>query len=40
LRDYDGTVLFVSHDREFINAVADRLLVIENRAIAQYNFPL
>ncbi len=26
---YDGTVLFVSHDRYFINRVADHLLVVE-----------
>jgi ATP-binding cassette subfamily F protein 3 len=29
LREFDGTVLFVSHDRYFINRVADRLLVAE-----------
>ncbi|HOJ80621.1 MAG TPA: ABC-F family ATP-binding cassette domain-containing protein [Clostridiales bacterium] len=27
LKDYEGTVLFVSHDRAFVRAVADRLLV-------------
>ena len=30
LREFDGTVLFVSHDRYFINQVADRLLVVES----------
>lgn len=27
LKEYEGTVLFVSHDRAFVRAVADRLLV-------------
>jgi ATP-binding cassette subfamily F protein 3 len=29
LRAFDGTVLFVSHDRYFLNQVADKLLVVE-----------
>lgn len=29
LRNFNGTVLFVSHDRYFVNRVADHLLVIE-----------
>ncbi|MCR4412376.1 MAG: ABC-F family ATP-binding cassette domain-containing protein [Thermoguttaceae bacterium] len=29
LREFDGTVLFVSHDRYFVNRVADHLLVVE-----------
>jgi ATP-binding cassette subfamily F protein 3 len=29
LRDFDGTVLLVSHDRYFINQVADHLVVVE-----------
>ncbi len=29
LRSYTGTVVFVSHDRYFVNQVADRLLVFE-----------
>ena len=29
LRAFDGTVLFVSHDRYFLNQVADHLLVVE-----------
>ncbi|MGD9648570.1 MAG: ABC-F family ATP-binding cassette domain-containing protein [Pirellulales bacterium] len=29
LLDFDGTVLFVSHDRYFLNRVADHLLVLE-----------
>ena len=30
LKQYEGTVLFVSHDRYFINSVADSLLIFEN----------
>lgn len=30
LRDYEGTVLFVSHDRQFIDALADRLLIVQD----------
>lgn len=29
LRDFEGTVMFVSHDRYFLNQVADHLLVVE-----------
>ncbi len=29
LREFDGTVLFVSHDRYFVNQVADHLIVVE-----------
>jgi ATP-binding cassette subfamily F protein 3 len=29
LLDYEGTVIFVSHDRYFVNKIADRLLVFE-----------
>jgi ATP-binding cassette subfamily F protein 3 len=33
LRSFDGTVLFVSHDRHFINEVADHLIVFEPRGV-------
>ena len=36
LGDYEGTVLFVSHDRAFVNTVADRLLLIENQKIIEF----
>lgn len=35
LKIYEGTVLFVSHDRAFVEAVADRLLLIENKKILE-----
>ncbi len=30
LREYEGTVLFVSHDQAFVSAVATRLLILED----------
>jgi macrolide transport system ATP-binding/permease protein len=30
LKEYEGTVLFVSHDQAFVSAVANRLLLMEN----------
>lgn len=30
LEDYNGTLLFVSHDRYFINQLANKILVVEN----------
>lgn len=36
LKEYKGTVLFVSHDRFFINAIADRVLNIEDYKIKSY----
>ena len=36
LRDYEGTILFVSHDRSFVNAVADRLLIFGNKSIIEF----
>jgi len=33
LKDYDGTILFVSHDRKFIKKVATDILTIKNHAI-------
>jgi ATP-binding cassette subfamily F protein 3 len=33
LNDYEGTIVFVSHDRYFIDAIATRLWVVENGAI-------
>ncbi len=36
LIDYDGTVLAVSHDREFLNNVVTSMLVFENNGIKEY----
>lgn len=36
LCEYEGTVLFVSHDKAFVDAVADRLLLLENRNIQEF----
>jgi len=33
---FDGTLLFVSHDRYFINKVADKMMAIENKGIHVY----
>lgn len=33
LKNYDRTLLFVSHDRKFINSVADHIMIIENHKI-------
>lgn len=30
LKDYDRTLLFVSHDRRFVDVVADHIMTIEN----------
>jgi len=42
LRRYEGTLMFVSHDRYFINRVASAVLELDNRAITRYegNFDL
>lgn len=36
LRIYEGTVLFVSHDSRFINSVADRLMLLEEGEIKEF----
>lgn len=37
LKNYDGTVLIVTHDVRFIESVADELLIIESKKIIQFN---
>lgn len=37
LSEYNGTVLFISHDRRFINNVANKTMVIENYKISMYD---
>ena len=36
LKNYKGAVVFVSHDRYFINKVATKTLVIENKEIKEH----
>lgn len=36
LNEYEGTLLFISHDRYFINSVAERILEIDNQSIYEY----
>jgi ATP-binding cassette subfamily F protein 3 len=37
LSAYPGTLLMISHDREFLDAIIDRVLHIENRSIRAYS---
>ncbi|MDY5575909.1 MAG: ATP-binding cassette domain-containing protein [Lachnospiraceae bacterium] len=37
LNDYTGTVLYVSHDRYFINRTASRILDLEYKTLTSYN---
>ncbi len=36
LKEFDGTVLFVSHDRYFLESVADKIYAIENKSLNEY----
>ncbi|WP_034638604.1 ribosomal protection-like ABC-F family protein [Desulfofalx alkaliphila] len=40
LREYDRTLLFVSHDRRFVENVADQIMSIENYQIRMFSGPL
>ncbi len=37
LKAFDGTVLFVSHDRRFIEAVANKIILLENGTLEEYS---
>jgi ATP-binding cassette subfamily F protein 3 len=37
LTDFPGTLVMISHDREFLDAIIDRVLHIENRAVRSYS---
>ena len=37
LSEYKGTILFISHDRYFINKIASKIFMIEDRTIKVYN---
>lgn len=36
LKEYPGTILFISHDRYFINEIAQKILYIEDKEITEY----
>ena len=36
LKEYEGTLLFVSHDRYFVNALAGSILEMENKRLVMY----
>ena len=36
LREFTGTILFVSHDRYFINKIATSIIEIKNKNITRY----
>lgn len=36
VNDYEGTILFVSHDRAFVDGCATRLLRIENKKLLAF----
>lgn len=36
LKEYPGTILFISHDRYFINEIAQKILYIEDKRITEY----
>ncbi len=37
LSEYDGTLLMISHDRYFINKLADKIYAVENGTVRLYN---
>lgn len=36
LKEYPGTIMFISHDRYFINEIAQKILYIEDKGITEY----
>ncbi len=36
LKEYEGTILFVSHDRYFINKIANKIVAIEDKKLVEY----
>ena len=37
LLNYDGTVIFVSHDREFVSSLATQILEIKDHKVVNFN---
>ena len=36
LKEYKGTIIMISHDRYFINKIATRIIMIENKKLVSY----
>jgi ATPase components of ABC transporters with duplicated ATPase domains len=36
LKKYDGTIIFVSHDREFVSSLATRVIEIKDQQVLDY----
>ena len=36
LKDYEGTLIFVSHDREFVSTLANRILEIKDQKMTAF----
>ena len=36
LKEYDGTLIFVSHDREFVSTLANRVLEIKDKKMTAF----
>jgi ATPase subunit of ABC transporter with duplicated ATPase domains len=36
LKDYDGTLIFVSHDREFVSSLATRVIEIKDQEVVDF----
>ena len=37
LEEYDGTIIFVSHDRYLLNRIATRILEVDKNSVLEYN---
>ena len=37
MKEYEGTVLFVSHDRNFVKSVADNLLILGDHSVKSFD---
>ncbi len=37
MREYEGTVLFVSHDKNFVKSVADKLLILDDHSAVSFD---
>ena len=37
LKEYKGTLIFVSHDRYFVNKIADSLLIFNSNGVTYFN---